>query len=169
LRVEQVQQRTTGSSSLKAVFASTVSDEIGPLTQRVYAFVEAQKQVLAAGVSKDSDWDPLAEFVDVDNFLRVGAYLEELNWTDFKKFLAGWMAGGTRFEFTEFQISEVGDKVFQEIEERHWRGDEFIRKNVTAVYRFGPDAKLVHLDIYEQANDSGGWIVNSASAAVSGE
>lgn len=158
-----------GRGSLKVVAATSTSNEIGPLTQRVYSFVETQKQVLAAGVGKDSDWDPLAEFVDVDNFLRVGAYLEELNWTDFKKFLAGWMAGGTRFEFTEFQISEVGDKVFQEIEERHWRGDEFIRKNVMAVYLFGPDAKLVRLDIYEQAKDSGGWIVNSASAAVSGE
>ena len=46
------------------------------------------------------------------------------------------MAGGTRFEMTEFYISEVGNAVFQEIEERHYRGDEFIRKNVIAVYRF---------------------------------
>jgi len=76
------------------------------------------------------------------------------------------MAGGTRFEFTEFRISEIGDSVFQEIEERHYRGDEFIRKNVIAVYRFDDQNKLVHLDIYEQAKDSGGWIIEAAKAAT---
>jgi hypothetical protein len=152
---------------MKIVTAMTTTDEIGPLTQRVYEFVETQKRILASGVSKASDWDPLTPFIDEENFLRVGAYLEELDWPDYKKFLTGWMAGGTRFEFTEFQISEVGNSVFQEIEERHWRGDEFIRKNVIAVYRFNDQNKLVHLDIYEQAKDSGDWIRESAKAATS--
>ena len=83
-----------------------------------------------------------------------------------KKFLTGWVAGGTRFEMTEFHISEVGNAVFQEIEERHYRGDEFIRKNVIAVYRFNERNKIVHLDIYEQAKDSGGWIIEAANAAT---
>lgn len=56
--------------------------------------------------------------------------------------------------------------MFQEIEERHYRGDEFIRKNVMAVYRFNQHQKLVHLDIYEQAKDSGGWIIEAAAAAT---
>ena len=60
---------------------------------------------MAAGITKPSDWDPLTPLIDVDNFKRVGAYLEELDWEDYKKFLTGWMDGGTRFEFTEFQIS----------------------------------------------------------------
>lgn len=151
---------------MKTVTATSTMGKIGPLTQRVYDFVETQKKVLASGVTKPSDWDPLTPLIDEENFLRVGAYLEELNWPDYKKFLTGWIAGGTRFEFTEFRISEIGDSVFQEIEERHWRGEEFIRKNVIAVYRFNDQNKLVHLDIYEQAKDSGDWIRESAAAAT---
>lgn len=146
--------------------ATGTSGEIGPLTRRVYDFVQTQMQILAKGVSAPSDWDSLTHLLDVDRFKRVGAYLEELDWTDYKKFLTGWTAGGTRFEFTEFQISEVGNCVFQEIEERHWRGEQFIRKNVIAVYKFNDQNKLVHLDIYEQAKDSGDWIRESAKAAT---
>jgi hypothetical protein len=56
--------------------------------------------------------------------------------------------------------------VFQEIEERHYRGKEFIRKNVIAVYRFNKRNKIVRLDIYEQARDSGEWIKEAAKTAV---
>ncbi|MCJ2180221.1 hypothetical protein [Novosphingobium album (ex Hu et al. 2023)] len=151
---------------MKIATATSTVSELGPLAQRVYGFVDTQKKILAAGVTKESDWDPLTEFIDADKFKRVGAYLEELTWPDYRKFLTGWMAGGTRFEFTEFQISEVGNSVFQEIEERHWRGEEFIRKNVIAVYKFDDAGKLYHLDIYEQAQDSGDWIKESARAAT---
>jgi hypothetical protein len=151
---------------MKIATATSTVDELGPLARRVYGFVDTQREILAAGVNNESDWDPLTEYIDVDRFERVGAYLEKLDWPDYKKFLTGWMAGGTRFEFTEFQISEVGNQVFQEIEERHWRGDEFIRKNVIAVYKFGDNQKIVHLDIYEQATDSGDWIKESAKAAT---
>ncbi len=102
------------------------------------------------------------------NSKRVGAYLEEFNWSEYKKFLTSWIAGGTRFEMTAFHISEVGNTVFQEIEERHYRGNEFIRKNVIAVYRFNERNKIVHLDIYEQAKDSGAWIIEAANAATAG-
>lgn len=151
---------------MKIVTATSTADEIGPLTQRMYDFVEAQLKALTAGISQPSDWDPVAKFIDQDNFKRVGAYLEELDWPDYKKFLTRWMAGGTRFEFTEFQVSEIGNSVFQEIEERHWRGDEFIRKNVIAIFRFNEQQRLVHLDIYEQAKDSGQWIIDAANAAT---
>ena len=146
--------------------ATSTVNEIGPLTRRVYDFIATQRKVMSAGISSPSDWDPLTEFIDPDRFKRVGAYLEEFNWADYKKFLTSWMAGGTRFEMTEFHISEIGNTVFQEIEERHYRGDEFIRKNVMAVYRFNEHHKLVHLDIYEQAKDSGGWIIEAAAAAT---
>ena len=67
---------------------------------------------------------------------------------------------------TEFFSTEVGNAVFQQIEERHYRGDTFVRKNVIAVYRFNADNKIVHLDIYEQAQDSGQWIIEAAKAST---
>ena len=145
--------------------ATATKSEIGPLTQAVYDFCAAQAQVLAAGVTKPSDWEPMARYL-APEFKRVGAYLEELDYDDYCAFLTGWAAGGTRFEYTEFHVSEVGNAVFQEIEERHHRGDEFIRKNVIAVYRFTAEGKIRHLDIYEQAKDSGDWIKQAATDAT---
>lgn len=145
--------------------ATGVTDAVGPLTEIVRRFVAAQGAVLAAGVMSPEDWAPVAEFVAVDEFRRVGAYLEELDWRAYTEFLTGWAGGGTRFEMTEFHVSEIGDAVFQEIEERHTRGDQFIRKNVIAVYRFTPGRKIRHLDIYEQARDSGDWIRHAAKRA----
>ena len=146
--------------------ATGTSHEIGPLTQIVNRFVAAQGAVMAAGVTSSADWAPVADFVEVGEFRRVGAYLEELDWPEYCQFLTGWASGGTRFEMTQFHISEVGNAVFQEIEERHHRGGEFIRKNVIAVYRFTPEGKIRHLDIYEQAKDSGDWIKQAAHNAT---
>lgn len=145
--------------------ATGTTDEVGPLTQIAKRFVAAQGAVLAAGVTSPEDWAPVAEFVAVDQFKRVGAYLEELDWGAYTEFLTGWAGGGTRFEMTEFRISEIGDTVFQEIEERHTRGDQFIRKNVVAIYRFTREGRIRHLDIYEQARDSGDWIREAARDA----
>jgi len=142
--------------------ATATTAEVGPLTKVINAFVAAQGQVLAAGVKSPEDWEPVAAFIDPVKFKRVGAYLEELDWTQYKNFLTNWAAGGTKFEMTEFYVSEIGNAVFQEIEERHHRGDTFIRKNVIAVYRFDDQNRIVHLDIYEQAKDSGQWIIDAA-------
>lgn len=138
--------------------------EEGPLTRVVRQFTDAQGAAMAKGIKQPSDWDPVSEFVAVGEFRRVGAYLEEFDWESYKQFLTDW-AGSTRFEFDEFHISEIGNAVFQEIEERHYHGDDektFIRKNVIAVYRFTDDRKIKHLDIYEQAMDSGDWIKQAA-------
>jgi hypothetical protein len=149
----------------KFTTATATRGEIGPLTQTVYDFCAAQAQVLAAGVTRSEDWEPMARYL-APGFKRVGAYLEELDYDAYCAFLTGWAAGGTQFEYTEFKVSEIGDAVFQEIEERHRRGDQFIRKNVIAVYRFTPEGKIGHLDIYEQAKDSGDWIKHAAKDAT---
>ncbi len=146
--------------------ATATKSELGPLRKVVEDFNRVQAQILSAGVKSPADWEPMGAYIAVDQFKRVGAYLEELNFTDYCEFLAGWAAGGTQFEFTEFHVTEVGNTLFQEIEERHTRGADFIRKNVIAVYRFNSDNKIVHLDIYEQAKDSGDWIKDAAKEAM---
>ncbi|MEO6717541.1 MAG: hypothetical protein ABIM50_09905 [Novosphingobium sp.] len=146
--------------------ATATRNEPGPLRQVVIDFNEVQAKILAAGVKSPADWEPMNAYLDVATFKRVGAYLEELAFTEYCEFLAGWAAGGTQFEFTEFHVTEIGNTLFQEIEERHTRGDAFIRKNVIAVYRFNAANKIVHLDIYEQAKDSGDWIKDAAKEAM---
>ena len=146
--------------------ATTTRNEPGPLRQVVLDFNECQAKILAAGVKSAADWEPMNAYLDTATFKRVGAYLEVLDFTEYCEFLAGWAAGGTHFEFTEFHVTEVGNTLFQEIEERHTRGADFIRKNVIAVYRFNAENKIVHLDIYEQAKDSGDWIKDAAREAM---
>lgn len=146
--------------------ATGTTTAVGPLRETVNAYVATQGQILAAGVTSPESWAPMAQYLAVDEFKRVGAYLEELDYDAYCRFLTEWAAGGTRFEMTEFHSTEVGRSVFQEIEERHYRGDTFIRKNVIAVYRFNDDNKIVHLDIYEQAKDSGNWIIDAANKAI---
>lgn len=150
---------------MEIITATAVSSEKGPLTKIVEEYCEALGALTAAGVSSPSDWDELGEYIAVDQFKRVGAYLEELDWHDYTRFLTNW-AGGTRFEMTVFRITEAGRVVVQEIEERHYREDNFIRKNVVAIYLFSSDNKIAHLDIYEQAKDTGRWIVDAAEAAT---
>src|ERR1700748_2439607 len=147
---------------MKIATATAVTDQIGPLTRLVYDFVAKQGEVLAAGVSSPLDWEPVAEFIEPDAFRRVGAYLEAFDWPQYREFLTGWAAGGTRFEMSEFPITAGGNAVFRETEKRHHGADESIRKNVIAVYRFNARNKIVHLDIYEQARDSGQWIIQAA-------
>lgn len=151
---------------MQVTTATATVSEVGPLRKIVDAFCAAQGQVLAAGVTSPDDWAPMMQYLDAAKFKRVGAYLEELDYEAYCKFLTNWAAGGTRFEFTEFYCTEVGNAVFQEIEERHHHGDTFIRKNVIAVYRFNADNKIIHLDIYEQATDSGRWIQEAAKQAT---
>jgi hypothetical protein len=55
--------------------------------------------------------------------------------------------------------------VFQEIEERRYRGDDFVKKNVIAVYAFNERNQIRHLEIYEQARDTGQWIAAAAKAS----
>ena len=117
--------------------ATATNNEAGPLRKVVNAFTAVQAKILSAGVKSPADWEPMSDYLEVKTFKRVGAYLEEFNFTEYCEFLAGWAAGGTQFEFTEFHVTEVGDTLFQEIEERHTRGDAFIRKNVIETIKPG--------------------------------
>ncbi|MCJ2185378.1 hypothetical protein [Novosphingobium beihaiensis] len=151
---------------MEVITATATTSEKGPFTRRVEAYSEAVARIAAQGASSPADWEPLSEYVATGEFKRVGAYLEELDWQQYCHFMTEWVSGGTRFEMTLFRITEAGRVVVQEIEERHYRGEEFIRKNVIALYVFNEDRKIVHLDIYEQAKDSGRWIMDAASAAM---
>lgn len=152
---------------MEIITASETVPEMGPLTKIAlkWALGIEQRASGKGGVTADA-WEELSDCIAVDEFKRVGAYLEEMNWPEYLKFMTDWASGGTRFETTVFHITEIGNTVFQEIEERHYRGDEFIRKNVIAIYRFNQQNKIRRLDIYEQARDSGKWIVEAANVAT---
>jgi limonene-1,2-epoxide hydrolase len=150
---------------MKIQTATSVSGEMGPLTKLVLQYCEMIEARATASGSSAADWEPVSAMVAVGEFQRVGAYMEVMGWKEYVSFLTQW-AGSTRFEATIFRISEIGRTVMQEIEERHYRGEDFIRKNVIAVYEFDDKNKIRHLDIYEQAKDTGRWIVEAAEASI---
>jgi hypothetical protein len=124
-------------------------EHAGPLTRRVFAYVEALEQ-LAPRVKSADDWAPLAEFVAVDAFERVGTFLEVQNWQQYTEMLTQWGSTIGRFETTVRRITESGQLVYYEVEERHHRGDHVHVVNSMTVFAFDDDGKIRHLDVYLQ-------------------
>lgn len=105
---------------------------------------------LVPAVDRDADWAPLAEFVAVDEFERVGTFCEVQNWQDYTEMLTQWATAVDSFETTVRRISELRDRVYFEIEERHYRGGNVNVVNSMTVFEFDEDGKIRHLDVYLQ-------------------
>jgi hypothetical protein len=122
--------------------------EIGPLTTKVLEYDQTVKRLVSSSKAA-SDWAPLAKFVAVDEFERVGTFLEVQSWQQYTEMLSRWASATDSFESTVRRISELGDLVFFEIEERHIRGDVNVVNSMT-VFEFNEDGKIRHLDVYLQ-------------------
>lgn len=96
-----------------------------------------------------ADWAPLAVLVDTENFRRIGAFKEEMDWDDYVAFLTGW-ATTSEWECTFKRITEHDDVVFLELEERSVVGDFRSVVNSLSVYEFSDDGRIRHLDLYLQ-------------------
>jgi hypothetical protein len=121
----------------------------GTLTRRVLDYQETMKRLVPT-VRSPADWDPLAQFVAVDEFVRVGTFLEVQNWPQYTEMLTQWASATDSFETTVRRISEFGGLVYFEIEERHFRGVTVNVVNSMTVFAFNDDGKIHHLDVYLQ-------------------
>ena len=105
---------------------------------------------LVAEAGDPADWTPLAEFVAVDDFERVGTFLEVQNWNQYTEMLTRWASATESFETTVRRISEFGSLVYYEIEERHFRGDNVNVINSMTVFEFDSHDKIRRLNVYLQ-------------------
>ena len=121
----------------------------GPLTQRVLEYERAMKRVVTE-VGDPLDWAPLADFVAVNDFERVGTFLEVQNWNQYTEMLTRWASATESFETTVRRISEFGALVYYEIEERHYRGDNVNVINSMTVFEFDAHDKIRRLNVYVQ-------------------
>ena len=121
----------------------------GPLTRRVLDYERVMKRVVAE-VRDPLDWAPLAEFVAVEDFERVGTFLEVQNWNQYTEMLTRWASATESFETTVRRISEFGALVYYEIEERHFRGDNVNVINSMTVFEFDAHEKIRRLNVYLQ-------------------
>jgi hypothetical protein len=97
----------------------------------------------------EASWAPLAELVAVDEFERVGNFLEVMRWPDYVAFLTKW-ATSSGWECSFKRITEKQGVVFLELEERSAVGEHRSVVNSATVYEFNDAGKLRHLDIYLQ-------------------
>jgi len=64
---------------MQIITATGTAADVGILAKIVNGFSEVHRELVDAGITSISDWEPLAQFVAVDEFKQVGAYLEESN------------------------------------------------------------------------------------------
>ncbi len=107
--------------------------------------VDAAKQ---PGFSTDS-WAPLAELIEVDEFVRVGPFKEVMNWQQYAEFLTGW-AMSSEWDCSFRRLTEAGDIAFLELEERSRIGDFSSVVNTVSVYEFNAENKIRRIAVYLQ-------------------
>lgn len=94
-------------------------------------------------------WGPLAELIDTENFVRVGNFKEVMNWQDYIGFLTGW-ASSSEWDCSFKRVTEAGNVVFLELEERSRIGDFSNSVNSASVYEFNDTGKITRIDVYLQ-------------------
>lgn len=102
-----------------------------------------------AGTDFSSYWEPLAALVAPEEFVRVGNFKEVMNLQEYTSFLSNW-APAAEWECSFKRISEIGNIVFLELEERTRAGGIGSTVNSLSVYEFSDENKIHHVDIYLQ-------------------
>jgi len=105
---------------------------------------------LVPSAKAPEDWAPLAEFVAVDEFERIGTFLEVHDWQRYTEMLTRWASKIEKFETSVRRISELPDLVYYEVEERHFRGSDVHVVNSMTVFGFDGDRRIRHLAVYLQ-------------------
>ncbi|MGH7337808.1 MAG: hypothetical protein ACREI7_09525 [Myxococcota bacterium] len=123
--------------------------DLGPLARKVLDYTHTMSR-LAPDVKRPEDWAPLAEFVSVDEFERVGTPFEVQDWKQYTELLTRWASATDKFETAARRISELRDLVYFEIEERHFRGGDVHVVHSLTVFAFDEHGKIRHLDVYLQ-------------------
>jgi len=123
------------------------------LAQQVLDFEATVKRLVKA--AKDpgftaAGWAPLAEFVAVREFERVGTWMEVMNWQQYTEFMTQWASSSMGFDTVLRRISELPGLVYLELEERHTRPGGVAVVNSLSVYEFSAGGKIKHLDVYLQ-------------------
>jgi hypothetical protein len=121
----------------------------GSLTGRVFEYTQ-MIEALVPTVKVPGDWAPLMEFAAVEEFERVGTFLEVQNWQRYTEMLTQWALATDAFGTKVRRVAELPGLVYLEVEERHYRGETVNVVNSMTVFEFNVDDKVCHLDVYLQ-------------------
>jgi hypothetical protein len=101
-------------------------------------------------VRSPGDWAPLEEHVAVDEFSRIGTFLEVHDWPAYTEMLTAWAASIDSFSSAVRRITEVAPLVFYETEEHHRRGDREHVVGSMTVFEFDEHDRIRRLSVYLQ-------------------
>jgi hypothetical protein len=97
----------------------------------------------------EDGWDELAQLIAIDQFERVGAQQEVMDWPAYRARLTEF-ASTAEWKGTFRRITESPGLVFLELTEELRKGDEVEVVNSVTVYEFNDDDKIRHFDCYLQ-------------------
>jgi hypothetical protein len=140
-----------GRSQLLKDISQVIDNYTGrPRTVLEYGLVAKRlvDEAKKPGFSVDS-WAPLAELVATDEFERVGAFKEVMDWPAYIDFMTNW-ATSSEWECSLRGVTETPDRVFLELEERSRIGEFANVVNSLSVYEFDDAGKIRHIDLYLQ-------------------
>ena len=129
---------------MKMYEIADIIDGYRGLSRKALEYGETTKALVDA-----SRWDEIAAFLDPESFERVGNFKEVMDWPSYRDFLAGW-APTAEWECSFKRVTEKGNLVLLELEERTTMGGVQNAVNSLSVYAFDQDGKIRHLDIYLQ-------------------
>jgi hypothetical protein len=110
----------------------------------------ATMERLVPTITTAADWTELEDFVTVDDFERVGTFMEVHDWPGYVSMLTEWASSVDRFETTVRRVTESGRLVYYEIEERHVRGAHVHVVNSLTVFEFDGANRIRRLDVFLQ-------------------
>nr|WP_090338829.1 hypothetical protein [Mycolicibacterium malmesburyense]CRL66834.1 hypothetical protein CPGR_00149 [Mycolicibacterium malmesburyense] len=134
-------------TTVDEVFATAVGR-----SRIVLEYSRITKRLVEAAKDPDftsADWAPLAELLDIENFVRVGPFKEVMDWASYAEFLTNW-AKSSEWDCTFQRLTETPDVVFLELEERSRMGDFSSVVNTVSVYEFNADNKVRRIAVYLQ-------------------
>jgi hypothetical protein len=126
----------------------------GKLARKVLEYSLIYKRVTdkaGSGTVAASDFDEIAQLIDVEAFERIGIAKEVMRWPEYAQFMADY-ANTSIWEGSFKRVTETPGLVFLELEERGGRSDgsESYVVNTLTVYEFNAAGKIKHLDVYLQ-------------------
>lgn len=130
---------------------SVIGDYTG-LSRKVMDYSLEMKRMVDKGKQpgfSEADWATLAGFLDTERFERVGNFKEVMRWDEYVGFLTGWVRT-SEWECSFKRVTESGNVVLLELEERSRMGAHASVVNSVSVYEFDAAGRIHHLDIYLQ-------------------
>lgn len=128
-----------------------VIEEYRGRSRRVLDYTQITQNMVTAAkhAGADQTWSALADLIDTEEFVRVGNFKEVMNWDAYLGFLNNW-APNAEWSADFRHLTEAGDRVFLELEERSRVGEFDSVVNSLTVFRFNADDKITRIDLFLQ-------------------